>query len=324
MEQLYQMGTRAQVVRAEITNYRSVRHATLELDPFTVLVGPNGAGKSNVVDAFRFVSESLSLGLYTALERRAGIKAVRHHVVKGHPRNVKISLVLRFQNNFQVFYSFRIDSLAGGVYRVGEEICCLLTDEGIEFGSFKLKNGEFSENPTLVVEDFGPRDNLVDAFLGPLAPDPELLALPVIGSVPGLRSVLSALRSLRSYAIVPDRLREPQDPDEGRVLLPDGHNATSVVRSLENQDRAELLKLLEYAVPGVDNVLYAPIRQKAALGVRSANPGRSRAIRGTSNVRWDFASFWHLASTPSTGGIDDAGDRGAGDKPPCRSTWCIG
>jgi predicted ATPase len=273
MEEIFSMGSRAQIVRADITNYRSIRHATLDLDPFTVLVGPNGAGKSNVVDAFRFVSESLSLGLYTALERRAGIKAVRHHVVKGHPRNVKISLTLKFQNEFQVFYSFRIDSLAGGVYRVGEETCSLMTKEGVEFGLFKLKEGAFSEQPKLVVADFGPEDRLIDAFLTPLAPEPELLALPVIGSMPGLRSVLSALRSLRSYAIVPDRLREPQDPDEGRVLLPDGHNATSVIRSLDSQDRDELLKLLSYAVPGVENVLTRQSGRKRLLEFGQRTPG---------------------------------------------------
>jgi predicted ATPase len=94
-DELYQLGDAAHVRKVVIKNYRSIRDASLELGPFTVLAGANGAGKSNVVDVFRFVSEALSLGLYAALERRAGIQAVRHRVPSrgGRQRTVELEFI---------------------------------------------------------------------------------------------------------------------------------------------------------------------------------------------------------------------------------------
>jgi predicted ATPase len=271
LDQLIEMGGSATVRNAEITNFRSVRNASLDLGRLTVLIGANGAGKSNVVDAFRFVSESLSLGLFTALERRAGVRAVRHRSVRGRPRHVHMAMDLDFPNGMQAHYGFRIDSHAGGAYRVGEEICRLATSSGTEFGVVHLRNGKFVNSPFVSVEDFD--QNLADVFVGLVSPGPELLALPLIGAIPGLRSVLGALRSLRTYAIVPDRLREPQDPDEGRVLHPDGRNATSVLRSLDSEDRKELLELLGHAAPGVEGVRTVSHGKKLTLEFTQRAPG---------------------------------------------------
>lgn len=217
------------------TNFRSFRELELQPGRLTALVGANAAGKSSVIDTFRFISDSLSLSLYTALERRGGLRAVRHTAPGGRPRNVRMSVELDFGDGFGASYGFRINAQAGGSYSVAEEECRTWHhDEQIT--RLLLKNGRVAQ---------GPR------FLPPGNVDETTLALPVLGGLPNLSPVLSALRDLRAYSIVPDQLRELQDPDEGQTLLSDGSNAASVLRHLEPADRTELIEMLSYVVPGV-------------------------------------------------------------------------
>ncbi len=61
----------ARITSIKIKNYRALRDVTLtDLSPFTTLVGPNGSGKSTLFDVFAFLSESFSLGLRKAWDRR--------------------------------------------------------------------------------------------------------------------------------------------------------------------------------------------------------------------------------------------------------------
>lgn len=256
LQELSSLGSEAVVSQVEITNYRSIEQATLRLGNVTVLVGGNGVGKSNVVDVFRFVAESLTLGLYTAIERRGGIQAVRHRVPGGRRgRTVRVLVTLTLPNGFGASYGFSIESEAGGSYRVAEEECRLWTAGGRCCAAFHVQNGELVDRPFIAVRDHAIEPaEMAEIFIRPVAPGTELLALPLLGVMPGTRAVLESLRTLRAYAVVPDQLREPQDPDEGRVLSSDGRNATSVWRSLTPHRRRELIDLLGHAVPGVEEV----------------------------------------------------------------------
>jgi AAA15 family ATPase/GTPase len=57
------------ITHVSVRNYKSLAEVDVDLGPLTVLVGPNGAGKSNFVDALRFVSYSLWLGLDVQIVR---------------------------------------------------------------------------------------------------------------------------------------------------------------------------------------------------------------------------------------------------------------
>lgn len=270
MQELNSIGA-GRLLRIEIVNFRSIAETALDLDDLTVLVGGNGAGKSNVVDAFRFVSESLTLGLYTALERRGGIKAVRHRIAGtgGYPRAISLLVRIGFERGFEGEYSFRISSGAGGAYSVAEERVRMFTSEGHAFAEMHLQKGRFRKDPTLDLSDFGAEDSpteLASIFIqGTPDLSAELLALPLVGGMPGVRSLLLALRMMRTYAIAPDTLREPQDPDEGSVLRADGRNASSVWRGLDASSRAELIDLLSYAVPGITEIRSARYGKKRGL-----------------------------------------------------------
>jgi predicted ATPase len=63
----------ARITRVVLKNYTSIVSCDVELRPLTILVGPNGSGKSNFVDALRFVSEALTVGLDQAVRNRGNM-----------------------------------------------------------------------------------------------------------------------------------------------------------------------------------------------------------------------------------------------------------
>ncbi len=66
------------ITALEIANYKTFGDSfRLELGPFNVLVGPNACGKTNLVDALRFLQESVAGGLSVAAARRGGWSAIR-------------------------------------------------------------------------------------------------------------------------------------------------------------------------------------------------------------------------------------------------------
>lgn len=245
----------ARIQRVEIKNYRSIKETVLQLEPFTVLAGSNGAGKSNVVDVFRFVAEALSLGLYPALERRGGIQSVRHKVPSGggRQRTVDLQFTLQFPEGISAEYQFRLISGARGAYRVGEERLELWTPQGHQFGLVHMRNGEPYRKPLLLTdEEWQREEGYWVPRLGRM--NRESLALGLLSNFPAFMGVTKVLREMRAYAIVPDLLREPQDPDEGGVLKTDGRNAASVWQELDTHSKHELTTLLGYAVPGIEGV----------------------------------------------------------------------
>lgn len=279
MEDLYSL-TDARVRRVQIVNYRSIKESAVDLRPFTVFAGANGAGKSNVVDVFRFVSEALSLGLYSALERRGGIQAVRHKVPSGggRQRTVDLTFSLDFPGGISAEYQFRLISGARGSYRVGDERIEVWTPNGWQCGLVHYRKGEPWKKPLLITQESLERS---DDWAGYLVPrgvrvGPEALALPFFGSFPPFEAVFRALREMRVYSIVPDLLREPQDPDEGFVLHVDGRNATSVWQELQPRDKTELVQLLGHAVPGIEDVRTIRYGRKRGFEFLQAAGGSKR------------------------------------------------
>ncbi len=279
---IYELGSgRASVRSVVVKNFRSIRAAEIDFSELTILVGANGAGKSNVVDVFRFISDSLSLGLHAALERRGGLQAVRHRSAKGRPRNVRIGINIAFQNGFSAEYEFQISAQREGSYVVAEEICRLLTPECVVFGEMHIECGKIMAPIQLLTHEDGRTLDYGQLVLRPpksdVQFDPTLLALPLVATIPGYSAVHAFLRDLRSYSIVPDRLREPQDPDEGQSMHPDGRNATSVLRHLEPDDRRELIDMLGHAVPGIEDVKTMNHGNKLTLEFTQRTPsGRNR------------------------------------------------
>jgi predicted ATPase len=87
------------ITHVSIRNYKSLANVEVDLGPLTVLVGQNATGKSNFVDAFRFISDLLTIGLKEALKKRGhpGVSgSVKSYRSIGENSEIVISLNFDF------------------------------------------------------------------------------------------------------------------------------------------------------------------------------------------------------------------------------------
>lgn len=73
--------------RIALENWRNFKQADIALEQRVFLVGPNASGKSNLLDAFRFLRDIVSIGggLQSAVARRDGISQIRCLFARGSP-----------------------------------------------------------------------------------------------------------------------------------------------------------------------------------------------------------------------------------------------
>lgn len=84
------------LTKLEVTNYKSIKLLSLDMQRFMVLVGPNGAGKTNVVRALELLGNILTRGT-TAPAREQGWAQIVHREKK--PARGGLRLAARFLLN---------------------------------------------------------------------------------------------------------------------------------------------------------------------------------------------------------------------------------
>ena len=192
------------------------------------LVGKNGSGKSNVVDAFAFLSECMSLPLHTVFQNRGGINAVRYRSgTKSRPGNFAIRVDFDFPNGAPVagWYAFEIRALPDYTFSVVREKC--------------------SVSPGRAHHWFDRQGESFQTSLTGLKPALEAgaLALPIIGGAQEFASVVKGLGAMRVFSIQPAKIQEFQEPDAGTNLKSDGSNLASVLQLLGREDKKKLERL---------------------------------------------------------------------------------
>jgi len=238
------------ITEVQIENYRSLAHVVVPLSRLTVLVGPNGSGKSNFTDALRFVADSLNGTLSLALKQRGGIGAVRR-ISAGHPNNFGVRLRANLSDDTLVDFSFEIAAASPGNFVVRRERCEVRRLFQVN-AAYEVQNGEFTAQVP------GIRARI----------EPDRFALTILSATEEFRPVFDFLSRMRFYSLVPDRIREIQDPDAGDVLTRDGSNAAAVLREMKRNNRDDydrVCRLLSKVVPGVSAVEYHSLGQKETL-----------------------------------------------------------
>jgi predicted ATPase len=81
------------VNRIEITGFKSIREAKLDLSKLNVFIGPNGAGKSNFIGVFKLLNRIIDQKLSVYVAEQGGANSLLHF---GRKRTQKISLKLDF------------------------------------------------------------------------------------------------------------------------------------------------------------------------------------------------------------------------------------
>ena len=225
--------------RVVLKNYRSIAACNVTLGPLTFLVGPNGAGKSNFLDALRFVTDALRTSLDHALRDRGGINDVRRRS-GGHPTHFGMRLDFILRNGECGHYAFRIGSQRGGGYEVQQEECSFneLGERHFRVGDGKLISSSIPSAPAV---------------------SSDRLYLVNVSGLPEFRPVYDALSNMGFYSLNPDRIRDLQSPDSGRLLARDGSNLASVLAQLETANPAIKQRIEEYLsrlVSGIRRVEY--------------------------------------------------------------------
>ena len=219
--------------KVSLGNYRSIAQCEVDLGPVTFLVGANGSGKSNFLDALRLTSDALNRSLDHALRDRGGLEEVRRRS-SGHPTHFSIRLDFTI-GAASGFYAFKVGAKQKGTWSISHEECRC----GQSF--YSVRDG--------VVR------SPVDQAMPPASSD--RLYLTNAAGLPGFRPVYDALSQMGFYSVQPDRMRELQAPDEGRVLRRDGGNLASVIARFDAPERSEtkarILEYLKRVVPGIDD-----------------------------------------------------------------------
>jgi predicted ATPase len=194
-----------------VSNYRSLgENVRINFGKLTVLVGPNGSGKSNVMDALRFVSDAMHMGLSGAITTRHGIAAVRRWS-GGHPFDVAIRIDLTVPDGL-ASYAFELTGSRAEEYEVKLEEA--IVHRGDQHFHFRVEHGKWIQGP--------------EGLRPPL--DTQNLALQLIGGDARFQDLAHALQNIAVYAIFPDTLRSPQKYSPSKPMSRHGDNWVSILK----------------------------------------------------------------------------------------------
>jgi predicted ATPase len=226
------------LTRVVLRNYKSIGTCDVRLGPLTYLVGANGSGKSNFLDALHLVRDALASSLDNALNERGGLTEVRRRS-SGHPKHFGIRLEFVLPDHRSGHYAFNIGALPGRGYEVQTEECAL---GGVGNGPFfRIDRGVVKATSETVFP----------------AVTSDRLALVSVSGLTVFRPVFDALNAMGFYNLNPKSMREPQKPQDGRLLKPVGENIVSVIGHLERVAPERMQVIQEYlqtVVPMVHGV----------------------------------------------------------------------
>lgn len=221
------MSSSVFITRVLLRNYKSIGHCDVRLGPLTYLVGANGSGKSNFLDALHLVRDALAGSLENALNERGGLPEVRRRS-SGHPTHFGIRLEFVLGDGQPGYYAFNIGALPGRGYEVQKEECSFrFMGAGAHF---KIERG-------LLLETSEPTFPSVTS---------DRLALVSASGMTAFRPVFDALTSMGFYNLNPKVMREPQKPQDGRMLKSEGQNIVSVIGHLKNVEPGRLMEIQNY------------------------------------------------------------------------------
>jgi predicted ATPase len=200
--------------RVVIRNYKSIAACDVELGPLTFLVGPNGSGKSNFLDAIRFVSDSLRSSLDHALRERGGLAGVLRQG-PDDPLSFTIRLEFQLPSGERGHYALRMGA-DEGPFAILDEECLVTGGDESEPRFYHVSMGRVQKS-TLSI---------------PPAATLDRLYLVSLSGTPSFRPVYDALSKAGFYNLAPSVIGEYQRPGTRDLLVRDGSNLTSMLRTL--------------------------------------------------------------------------------------------
>ncbi len=236
------------ITKLRIEHYKSIERVEISPGPLTILVGPNGSGKSNIVDAVRFVRDSVVLGLDRSIADRHGIDSIRQW---SPSRPYVVVMRVEVSTDYGHGYlSFSLESKSGTHIVKKEEGCW-------DFGnSLPRPRVFYSRNSKGFVEIKSDQDEPRKVEID----RPDELFLSQFEAQP-FRFLVNAIGSMEAYSIYPNVLRTPQKPSSDSRLYANGENLTSVYKQLASSKkqshvraRGEILSSMKLVMPSLDSI----------------------------------------------------------------------
>lgn len=215
------------LTRVVLRNYKSIGICDIRLGALTYLVGANGSGKSNFLDALHLVRDALTNSLDNALNERGGLNEVRRRS-SGHPNHFGIRLEFLLPDGREGHYVFNIGALPGRGYEVQVEECVIGCKGKGPF--YRIERGQLKG----CTEETFPQVTS------------DRLALVSVSGLAVFRPVFDALIAMGFYNLNPKVMREPQKPQDGRLLRSVGENIVSVIGHLQRVAPDQLAMIQTY------------------------------------------------------------------------------
>jgi predicted ATPase len=240
------LGLRRLLVR----NFRSIAECDVRVGPLALLIGRSGAGRSNVLDALRFLRDSVKHSLDHAIRVRGGIDEVRRRSM-GHPRNFTIGVELDLPQYDRASFQFEITARPTADFAVKQERCSIRNHAGSIIAEYTRNEHEVS----------GSEPDLLPVARGGLV-------LQDAGRLPAFRHLHDSLLNMSFHDLNPGAMRELHTPDAGERLDDDGANVASVVARLR-RTHPDVAERIEYSlstmIPGIESVERVEIGPKETL-----------------------------------------------------------
>jgi predicted ATPase len=85
------------LTQIKVSNFKSFKDATINLEKFNLLIGSNATGKSNFLNIFRFLNDIANLGLNDAISNQGGVKYLKNLKMKN---DIPLKLEIKSQRKF--------------------------------------------------------------------------------------------------------------------------------------------------------------------------------------------------------------------------------
>lgn len=144
-----------------VRNFKSIKEATLNLEPLTVIVGANAAGKSNIINVFRFISNIITVGIDNAIALQGGIPYLTNACLKkGTPIEISFTVNLSIEKVFVVQFEIESWYYAGA----SEDDCHKLKLRHFIFCTDNLTKEEFQSKLVRTSDKKYIMDSLLDIY----------------------------------------------------------------------------------------------------------------------------------------------------------------
>ena len=235
-----------------VKNYRALHDLKLAgLTPLTVFLGPNGSGKSTIFDVFAFLSESFTIGLRRAWDKRNRFKELR---TRGATGPIEFELKYRERPKDPVItYHLAIAERSTGPYVQEEWLEWRRGQRGKPFQFLRFREGQGQVITGEMPEE---EDERVDETLD----SPEMLAVNTLGQFAKHPRVSALRRFITGWYLSylsADATRGLPEAGPQERLSQTGDNLPNVIQYLKEQhpERLEHIRtILASRVPRLEKV----------------------------------------------------------------------